>query len=49
MNDDAMLLSFDAEFDSDFNGGIIVLSHFIFLCLFQLATAGSDAAFISLI
>ena len=44
-----MLLSFDAEFDSDSNGGIVCLILFIVLSFFQLATAGSDAAIIALI
>ena len=51
MRFDAMLLSFDADFDSDSNGGIIVclIILFIVLSFIQLATAGSDAAFIPLI
>ena len=40
----------DEDFDSDSNGGIIVcLILFIVLSFVQLATAGSDAAFIPLI
>ena len=47
-----MLLSFDADFDSDSNsdgGGIYCVVIFYSLSTFQLATAGSDAAFIALI
>ena len=43
-------LSFDAEFNSDFKAGIIMyVSSFISLSKSQLATAGSDAAFIAFI